>query len=124
VVTDPAALADILVHKAYDFEKPPNLRAFLRMFLGDGLLMSEGDDHKHQRKLINPSFAFRHIKGLYPMFWAKTREMCNVVKAELAETADQILEIGHFSTLATLDIIGQGGLGRDIGSPEMARMSW
>jgi hypothetical protein len=45
MVTNPAALADVLVHKAYDMEKPPWSRAFLRKFLGDGLLMTEGDEY-------------------------------------------------------------------------------
>lgn len=43
IVTSPAALADVLVHKAYDMEKPPWTRGFLRKFLGDGLLVAEGD---------------------------------------------------------------------------------
>jgi hypothetical protein len=46
VVTSPAALADVLVHKSYDMEKPPWARAFLRKFLGDGLLMTEGDEYE------------------------------------------------------------------------------
>jgi hypothetical protein len=33
------------VHKAYDMEKPPAARDFLRTFLGDGLLMTEGDEY-------------------------------------------------------------------------------
>jgi hypothetical protein len=45
IVTNPAALADVLVHKVYDMEKPPWSRAFLRKFLGDGLLMTEGDEY-------------------------------------------------------------------------------
>lgn len=43
IVTNPAALADVLVHKSYDMEKPPWTRAFLRKFLGDGLLVAEGE---------------------------------------------------------------------------------
>jgi hypothetical protein len=45
IVTSTAALADILVHKSYDMEKPPPVRTFLRKFLGDGLLMTEGDEY-------------------------------------------------------------------------------
>lgn len=44
-MASPAALADVLVHKAYDMEKPPAARDFLRTFLGDGLLMTEGDEY-------------------------------------------------------------------------------
>lgn len=49
IVTSTAALADILVHKSYDMEKPPPVRTFLRKFLGDGLLMTEGDEYVPSR---------------------------------------------------------------------------
>ncbi|KAJ4356315.1 uncharacterized protein N0V89_004347 [Didymosphaeria variabile] len=116
LVASPAAIADVLVHQSYDFEKPPFARNFLRKFLGDGLLMTEGDEHRHQRKHIMPAFSFRHIKELYPVFWSKSIELCEVVKRELLDKPDKVLDIGHFSTQVTLDIIGLAGLGRDIGS--------
>lgn len=116
LLASPAAIADVLVHRSYDFEKPPWSRNFLRKFLGDGLLMTEGDEHRHQRKHIMPAFSFRHIKELYPVFWSKSVELCQVTKRELWERPDKVVEIGHFSTQVTLDIIGLAGLGRDIGS--------
>lgn len=116
IVTSPAALADILVHRSYDFEKPPFSRTFLKKFLGDGLLTSEGEEHKHHRKRIAPAFHFRHIKELYPVFWAKSIEFCGALNRELRERPNQVVEIGHFSTQVTMDIIGLAGLGRDIGS--------
>lgn len=116
ILTSPAALADVLVHKSYDFEKPPWSRLFLRKFLGDGLLMTEGDEHKHHRKHIMPAFHFRHIKELYPVFWNKSIRLCNAVTAALEQGTSDVLEIGHFSTQVTLDIIGLAGLGRDIDS--------
>jgi cytochrome P450 len=116
LLTRPSSIAEVLVHKPYDFEKPPWVRTFLRQFLGDGLLMAEGDEHKHQRKQIMPAFSFRHIKELYPVFWSKSVELCEVVKRELWERPGGVLEVGHFSTQVTMDIIGMAGLGRDIGS--------
>ncbi|KAF2800716.1 cytochrome P450 3A4 [Melanomma pulvis-pyrius CBS 109.77] len=114
--TTPAALADILVHKSYDWEKPSWVRTFLRQFLGDGLLISEGDEHRHQRKNIMPAFSFRHIKDLCPVFWSKSIELCEVVKADIWDKPEKVVEINHFSTQVTMDIIGLAGLGRDIGS--------
>jgi cytochrome P450 len=116
LVTSPAAIADVLVHNSYDFEKPPRSRSFLRIFLGDGLLVSEGDEHKHQRKHITPAFHFRHIKELYPFFWLKSTELCECIKRELQEGTGSVIDIGHFSTQVAMDIIGLAGLGRDIGS--------
>jgi cytochrome P450 len=72
--------------------------------------------HKHHRKLIMPAFHFRNIKELYPVFWAKSIEFCDAIRAELTDDKTKILEIGHYATQVTLDIIGLAGLGRDIGS--------
>ncbi|KAI8934944.1 hypothetical protein NX059_008611 [Plenodomus lindquistii] len=116
ILTTPATIADVLVHKNYDFEKPAWARDFLRRFLGDGLLMTEGDEHKHHRKLIMPAFHFRNIKELYPVFWSKSMELCHAVSGILQEEPEKVLEIGHYSTQVTLDIIGLAGLGRDINS--------
>ena len=45
-VLSPAALADVLVHKCYDFEKPPQLRKGIARILGLGLFLAEGDVHR------------------------------------------------------------------------------
>jgi cytochrome P450 len=63
-----------------------------------------------------PAFHFRHIKELYPVFWSKSIEFCTAVEAALQDSETKILEIGHYSTQVTLDIIGLAGLGRDIAS--------
>ncbi|KAF2810260.1 cytochrome P450 [Mytilinidion resinicola] len=125
VLTDPRALADVLVHNSYDFEKPPWVREFLRQFLGDGLLMTEGEEHKFQRKHIMPAFSFRHIKELYPIFWQKSFELTQAIAAEIYENPEapasekggvpsSVVEINHWANKATMDIIGLAGLGRDI----------
>lgn len=69
LVTQPQVLAELLVHRAQDFEKPENMRVLLRNLLGDGLLMAEGDKHKFMRKHINPEPNFRRTKDLHPMMW-------------------------------------------------------
>lgn len=50
-----------LVEHAYDLEKTPNLRIYGRPLLGNGLLTSENEFHKRQRKLVAPAFQHRRI---------------------------------------------------------------
>lgn len=80
--------------------------------------------------LINNS----HVKDIYPTFWQKSREMTEVLSiatksntAEQVETEEDeekgitekpqhapgIVEVGNWTSRATLDIIGLAGMGKD-----------
>jgi cytochrome P450 len=86
------------------------------------LLLAEGDEHKMQRRNLLPAFAFRHVKDLYPVFWAKAREgvqaMTEQILNDAAERDDSekstaVIEAGNWASRITLDIIGVAGMGRD-----------
>lgn len=46
MVTSPKGLAEVLVHKSYDFVKPRQFIQSLGQILGIGILMAEGEEHK------------------------------------------------------------------------------
>ena len=48
------ALAEVTVHKAYEFIKPPQMVAGLGKILGVGLFLAEGDEHKVLQTLSVP----------------------------------------------------------------------
>jgi cytochrome P450 len=54
-----------------------------------------------------PAFSFRHIKDLYPVFWAKGAEMVEALTAQIPK--NPVVEIGGWASRATLDIIGLAG---------------
>jgi cytochrome P450 len=127
LLTNPASLGEVLVHKSYDYEKPTELRGFLRLILGDGLIVVEGDEHKFQRKHISPAFGFRHVKDLYPKFWSKAIALSHGIAADIAarpEYADEngsanpqgVVEVNHWANKVTMDIIGVAGAGREFNS--------
>ncbi|KAI4180524.1 MAG: hypothetical protein L6R41_007191 [Letrouitia leprolyta] len=122
VVLGPKALAEVTVHKAYDFIKPPQLRGFLAKILGVGLFLAEGDEHRIQRKQLNPAFAFRPIKDLYPVFWSKAGELIEVLMSQYSDheklngALSQPIKVNEWTSRVTLDIIGIGGFGHDFNS--------
>lgn len=140
LVTNPKLLGEVLVTKNYEFIKPRHFRNGLGRILGIGILLAEGDEHKRQRKNLMPAFAYRHIKDLYPVFWSKSREMVELLKgaakstvpatekqgaavhdpekdsADVVKHAPGIIEVGDWTSRATLDIIGVSGMGRDFDS--------
>jgi cytochrome P450 len=120
LVTKPHVLADVLVHRYQDFEKPENMRRFLRNLVGDGLLMLEGEPHKFMRRSTNPAFNFRRIKDLYPMMWKNSLAFREVLEADLraqspaADTPQGSAEVIHWANKITLNIIGNSLLGKDL----------
>jgi cytochrome P450 len=118
LVTNPKALGEVLVQRNYDFVKPERVRLGLGRLLGVGILLAEGDEHKRQRKLLMPAFAFRHVKDLYPIFWNKSKEMTSKMLEAIKSgpEASNVIEIREWSSRATLDIIGLAGMGQDFDS--------
>jgi cytochrome P450 len=118
LVTNPKAIGEVLVQRNYEFIKPERLRKGLGRLLGVGILLAEGDEHKRQRKLLGPAFAFRHVKDLYPIFWNKAREMTSQMSAAIKGSPEvsSVIEIREWASRATLDIIGLAGMGQDFDS--------
>lgn len=67
------------------------------------------------RKNLLPAFSYRHIKNLYPLFWAKSVEMVRLIEKELVSGSveNNTVQIGDWARRATLDIIGLAGMGCD-----------
>lgn len=66
-----------------------------------------------------PAFSYRHIKDLYPVFWAKSVEMVNLIQQDLEQRGpedDNTVQIRNWASRATLDIIGVAGMDHDFDS--------
>ncbi|KAL3437292.1 cytochrome P450 [Aspergillus tetrazonus] len=120
LVTTPKALSELLVQNAYDYQKPESMRISLARIAGEhGILLVEGQEHKRHRKNLMPAFSYRHIKDLYPTFWAKSVEMVKYIEKSLQDrrdTGDNTVTVRPWASRATLDIIGLAGMDRDFGS--------
>lgn len=72
--TDPDAIEEVLLRKASAFHKDA-LTHELSMLLGEGLLTSEGDKWRHQRKLISPNLRRKQIAHYAEVMVRHTEEM-------------------------------------------------
>ncbi|KIY71740.1 cytochrome P450 [Cylindrobasidium torrendii FP15055 ss-10] len=109
---DPVAVAHILGN-AYDYPKPSFIRDGLAaMGAGDqGLLTTEGEVHKKQRKILSPAFSPTSLRSLSPIFWDKARQLRDIW-AELSDSPKpQRIDALSYLSRAMLDIIGLAGFG-------------
>jgi cytochrome P450 len=86
-----------------EFVKPTFLADTLRVVVGDGLLLVEGEEHTAKRRLIAPSFHHGSIKRMNSAFEAKARELMAVLEEESARGDVDLAE--GFQKM-TLDVIG------------------
>src|SRR5450432_2882144 len=70
--SDPALVNEVLVTKQSSFRKGKALEG-ARVFLGNSLLVSEGEEHTRQRRLIQPAFHRGRIAGYAQIMAEKAR---------------------------------------------------
>ena len=75
-LSDPKALQYILQTSGYNYVKPTERRAMSRLHSGHGLVWSDGEVHKRQRKVMLPSFGGPEIKALFPVFNRGAEAVC------------------------------------------------
>ena len=62
LIADPKLIQEITANDAYDFVKPISVLANMVAVVGNGILLSEGENHKRQRKIMNPAFSYNNVK--------------------------------------------------------------
>lgn len=123
-----------------------------RTVLGEGLLATIGPQHVRQRKILNPVFHIKHMRKLVSVFYAVSDrvssnptytpveeltilvQMCAAIQEQLDYTniprpsvdeKESGVELNMHAWLsrASLEFIGQGGLGRSLDSLKEGDMS-
>nr|GAT54231.1 predicted protein [Mycena chlorophos] len=107
---DTKALNHFLTN-SYIYQKPEPQRFGLTRILGPGILVAEQDEHKLQRKIMNPAFGYPQVRELTPIFLDKSHELRDIWAAEIRKSDDGVARINVLSWMgkATLDIIGLAG---------------
>ncbi|KAJ7459302.1 cytochrome P450 [Mycena latifolia] len=108
--TDTTALNHILVNDCL-YQKGPIERNILRHFLGNGLLAVETDEHKRQRKILNPAFGGSQIRQLTSIFTQRSIQLRDIWTRQIAaeESGSSRIEVFSWLRKMTLDVIGHAG---------------
>lgn len=74
LISQPEAAMRVLVDNHPNYNKDSPFYHMLRWFFGDGMICSDGDIWKQQRRLAQPAFARRKLEALAPMMVQETEE--------------------------------------------------
>ncbi|KAK0199521.1 cytochrome P450 [Desarmillaria ectypa] len=108
-ISDPKALQSILIKDQDAFEETDVFIETNKVIFGPGLVATTGDEHKRQRKLVNPVFSVAQLKNLMPVFYGISDRLADIIETEHAENA--ILDMSEWMSRVALEMIGQTVLG-------------
>lgn len=109
-VYDPLALHSMLAKDQTSFEESSNFICCNQLLFGPGLLSTVGEQHRKQRKMLNPVFSINHMRRLLPIFNQAVHRLRVAISSEVIEGTEEIDMLDWMSRLS-LELIGQGGLG-------------
>ncbi|KAK0716047.1 cytochrome P450 3A5 [Lasiosphaeris hirsuta] len=102
---------EILQTYCYSFKKPDALYRLVGEISGRGLLFTEGEEHKRQRKFISALFTVPALKRIVPVFQNSIDDMIAYFRRNMdAEGRVTIEAVDCFSNI-TLDIAGKTVMG-------------
>ncbi|KAH9945553.1 cytochrome P450 monooxygenase [Amylocystis lapponica] len=110
-VYDQKALHSVLVKDQYTaYDESPEFITINSLVFGTGLLSTEGEHHRKQRKMLNPVFSVNHMRYMLPIFYQVTGKLRDAITARVCDGPREINMLSWMARTA-LELIGQGGLG-------------
>ncbi len=110
LLTNPDAIRHVLVENHKNYTKSRNY-AGLKVILGDGLVTSEGDLWRKQRKLAQPAFHRERIASFVAAMSECTRDM--LARWE-TESKNGIIDVHKEMMRLTFRVVGRALLSRDL----------
>ena len=112
LINEPAFIEHILVANHQNYVKSRLARQVLRPVLGNGLLISEGEFWRRQRRIMAPAFHRRRVAQAASVMVRRTRQ--RVERWRAASESGDCLDISHEMMSLTMEIIAETLFSREI----------
>ncbi|KAF9064449.1 cytochrome P450 [Rhodocollybia butyracea] len=104
---DPQAMHHILVKHVFSFTP---IRTGGTLLFGNGLLNMSGEQHRKQRKMLNPVFSIAHMRSMMPIFYDVVDQLETALSQRVHSGPTEI-DLLSWMTRTALELIGQSGFG-------------
>ncbi|KAH9894821.1 cytochrome P450 [Cubamyces lactineus] len=108
---DTVALNYIMTHES-DYARPELNLKELSNTLGKGLLFVRGEQHRQQKRILNPAFGPTQVRDLTEIFVRKSNEL-RTYWMHATKAGPTVINVNADLSKMTLDVIGQAGFGYD-----------
>ncbi|KAG2344474.1 cytochrome P450 [Suillus weaverae] len=118
VLSDPRAIAHFYARESWTYVQTPLSLMLIENLVGRGLLWSQGESHKRQRKALTPAFSNAAIRKLTSVFYDSAYKVKSAWNTDLESSKDgnAIIEVQNWMNHISLDTIGIAGFSHDFGS--------
>lgn len=105
------------------YVKSSYIRGAVQGRFGQCVLASEGDEHRRDRKILNPCFTVAHIRGLTPIVYEKAFKLRDIWlnKIEESDCEESTIDVLSWLSRRCLDIIGVAGFNQELDSMDAGR---
>ncbi|KAI9461564.1 cytochrome P450 [Lactarius psammicola] len=121
-VSDPLALHHIVVKEQHIYTETDMFIMGNKVIFGEGLISTLGEQHRKQRKILNPVFSLANMRELLPVIQPIASKMRSVLLSQLPDDGgSQEIDILPWMSRGTLEYISQAGLGYTFNALEPAQ---
>ncbi|KXN81938.1 Leukotriene-B(4) omega-hydroxylase 2 [Leucoagaricus sp. SymC.cos] len=110
LIFDPKALHHILIKDQHVYEEAAAFIASNKIMYGNGLVSVLGEQHRKQRKLLNPVFSIAHVREMTPIVYEVTHRLRQALLNQVKDGPKQV-DIFDWLSRTALELIGQCGMG-------------
>ncbi|KAI0703705.1 cytochrome P450 [Cerioporus squamosus] len=112
LVSDPRALYHILLKDQDVYHETEMFIMTNRLLFGEGLISTLGEQHRKQRKMLNPVFSLANMRSLLPTIQPIADTLFEHLRGELPEDGSaREVDILHWMARGTLEYVGRAMLG-------------
>ncbi|CAA7269679.1 unnamed protein product [Cyclocybe aegerita] len=112
-VADPRALQQIIIKDQESFDETAAFLETNQVIFGPGLVATTGEQHRRQRRVVNPIFAVPQLRRISPVFYEIAEKLASVMESELQQhsSSKAVLDMSDWMSRVALESVGRTVLG-------------